>query len=245
MRRRNPRLAQIAIFVFAAIVIVIGLVAHSEQRGGLSQTATAAQAGQPLGGSPLGGSPAATSAGGDQANDPNALPPADGDGVDDSNPVDTTPVDTSPDETTTTLPQYSLNAIPPSSGTGRRIVVANTANMLWVVGDDGKMIDSWLVSGKPGVPYVGTYHVMSKARYSHGILGHEDISMEYATRFAISPNRKNTLDFHAIPYRGGKPMQTEAQLGTWQSGGCVRMTKDHAAWIFNWADIGTKVVILK
>ena len=31
-------------------------------------------------------------------------------------------------------------------------------------------------------------------------------------------------------------MQTAAQLGTFQSGGCVRMLKDNAIFIFNWAD---------
>jgi lipoprotein-anchoring transpeptidase ErfK/SrfK len=48
--------------------------------------------------------------------------------------------------------------------------------------------------------------------------------------------------FHSIPeYPGGTPMQTEAQMGTHRSGGCVRQPNDKAYALFQWADLGTTV----
>jgi lipoprotein-anchoring transpeptidase ErfK/SrfK len=85
---------------------------------------------------------------------------------------------------------------------------------------------------------------MSQSRWTQSKFVTPVIQMEYMTRFAISPNKKNTIGFHAIPSRDGAPMQTPAQLGTFQSGGCVRMLKDNAIFIFNWATVGTKVVVL-
>lgn len=231
MRRRTSGLAHLMILILATAVIVIGVAANSRHSTAVSVIDDSAQL-------------SAQGAGPDAAAAASNLAPADGDAAAVADPATTTPAIAAPAETTTPLPQYSLNAVPDNSGTGQRIVVANAANMLWIVAADGSIVNSWLVSGRDGVPYPGTYHTMSKARYTHGILGHEDISMEYATRFAISPNKKNTLDFHAIPVRGGQPMQTESQLGTWQSGGCVRMTMDHAAWIFNNIPLGYKVVVL-
>jgi lipoprotein-anchoring transpeptidase ErfK/SrfK len=85
---------------------------------------------------------------------------------------------------------------------------------------------------------------MSQSRWTQSKFVTPVIHMEYMTRFAISPNKKNTIGFHAIPSREGVPMQTAAQLGTFQSGGCVRMLKENAIFIFNWASAGTKVVVL-
>lgn len=235
MRRRHSGLAHLLILVLATAVIVIGVAANSSHSSAVSVIDDSAQVAAANAGAS--GDPSAASA--------QNLAPADGDAADVADPATTTPATAAPQETTIPAPQYSLSEVPEGSGTGQRIVVANAANMLWVVASDGSLVNSWLVSGRDGVPYPGTYHTMSKARYTHGILGHENISMEYATRFAISPNKKNTIDFHAIPVQYGKPMQTEAQLGTFQSGGCVRMTMDHAAWIFNNIPLGYKVVVLK
>ena len=237
MRRRHSRLAHLLILVLATAVIVIGMATNISHSSAVSVIDDSARVATVTGDATVSSDPSDAAA--------QNLPPADGDAAADADPSTTTPVTEAPEETTIPAPQYSLSAVPDISGSGQRIVVANAANMLWVVASDGSIVKSWLVSGRDGVPYPGTYHTMSKARYTHGILGHEDISMEYATRFAISPNRKNTLDFHAIPVQNGRPMQSESQLGSFQSGGCVRMTMDHAAWIFNNIPLGYKVVVLR
>jgi lipoprotein-anchoring transpeptidase ErfK/SrfK len=184
---------------------------------------------------------------GQQVVDPRDVPAVDdiaeGDPAEDTAaPADST-TSTAP-APTTTVPPLPLNSIPPNSGSGMRIIFSNSGNRVWLVDSNGQLVRSFLVSGKKGVPTPGTYHVMSQSRWTQSKFVSPVIHMEYMTRFAISPNKKNTIGFHAIPSREGVPMQTPAQLGTFQSGGCVRMLKDNAIFIFNWATVGTKVVVL-
>lgn len=42
----------------------------------------------------------------------------------------------------------------------------------------------------------------------------------------------------------GLPLQTEEELGEYRSAGCVRQSPGQAAQLFEWADIGTRVVVL-
>jgi lipoprotein-anchoring transpeptidase ErfK/SrfK len=133
--------------------------------------------------------------------------------------------------------------LPADSGSGRRIVYANELQWVWIVDEDGGVLRSLPVSGRKYVPNPGSYKVFGQDERTQNMFFPE-IKMDYMTRFAISPNGKNYIGFHAIPFKYGNPMQTEDQLGTFQSGGCIRMTRDDAIFIFNWADLGTKVVVL-
>ena len=107
------------------------------------------------------------------------------------------------------------------------------------------------VSGREGVPKPGKYRVMSKSEFSQSIFFPE-IKMKWSVRFAISPNGKNTISFHSIPtcaWEGGHcspvgPMQTVEQLGTFQSGGCVRMLESDAEFLHNFVEVGTRVLVL-
>jgi lipoprotein-anchoring transpeptidase ErfK/SrfK len=62
-------------------------------------------------------------------------------------------------------------------------------------------------------------------------------------RFATGP-LGGGIGFHQIPLLNGVPMQTEAQLGQPLSGGCVRQTHADAVLVWNWAPIGTLVVVV-
>ena len=184
-----------------------------------------------------------------QAADPRDVPAVDD--IAEGDPVDDTAAPPVVDSTTTaastpptTAPPLDLNTVPPNTGSGKRIIYSNAGERVWLVDANGKLVRAFLVSGKKGVPTPGTYHVMSQSRWTQSKFVTPVIHMEYMTRFAISPNKKNTIGFHAIPSREGVPMQTPAQLGTFQSGGCVRMLKENAIFIFNWATVGTKVVVL-
>ena len=161
---------------------------------------------------------------------------------------------TAPGPTTTTVVVYSREnprPVPEKSGTGRRIVYANMANWVWIIEEDGTVTLSVPVSGRELVPKPKTYNVFSKSEFSQSIFFPE-IKMKWSTRFAISPNGKNTIAFHEIPtcaWTGGHCnkkglMQTEEQLGTFQSGGCIRMAARDAEFLFNWVEMGTKVVVL-
>jgi len=174
----------------------------------------------------------------------------------------TVPPTTIPETTTTTIPAPTTTTVvvysrenpmpvPEKSGTGRRIVYGNMANWVWIIEEDGTVALSVPVSGKKLVPKPKTYNVFSKSEFSQSIFFPE-IKMKWSTRFAISPNGKNTIAFHEIPtcaWTGGHCnkkglMQTEEQLGTFQSGGCIRMAARDAEFLFNWVEMGTKVVVL-
>jgi len=62
-------------------------------------------------------------------------------------------------------------------------------------------------------------------------------------RFAHGSHDGN-IGFHAIPIQYGRPVQTLEQLGQPLSGGCVRQAPEDAIWMWNWAQIGTVVVVL-
>ena len=130
--------------------------------------------------------------------------------------------------------------LPAGSGSGRRVVYSNSGQRVWLVEHGEWVIDSWLVSGRPGVPSPGTYGVFSKSR--HAWAGHGGITMEYMVRFARG--RSLAIGFHSIPVRSnGSPLQSEAELGQFRSAGCVRQRWDKARLLYEWAPIGTPVVV--
>ena len=142
----------------------------------------------------------------------------------------------------TTLGEEAFGpAIPANSGSGRRIVFSNTDQRVWLIDHDGSVVTTYLVSGKRDTPAPGHYNVFSKSR--HAFAGHDGITMEYMVRFTYG--RRLAIGFHSIPtYGNGQPMQTEEQLGTYRSAGCVRQRLDQAKFLYEWADVGTKVVVL-
>jgi hypothetical protein len=131
--------------------------------------------------------------------------------------------------------------VPSDSGEGRRIVYSNSGQRVWLVESDGVVIDTYLVSGKEGVPAPGDYEVFSKSEVAYA--GHDDITMSHMVRFAHGQNL--AIGFHAIPNDGnGLPLQTEEELGAYRSAGCVRQSPGQAAALYEWAEEGTVVVVL-
>ena len=130
--------------------------------------------------------------------------------------------------------------LPAGSGSGRRIVYSNSAQRIWTVEADGRVSDSYLVSGRQGVPAPGSYAVFSKSPKAWA--GHHGITMDNMVRFARG--RSLAIGFHAIPtYSDGRPLQTETELGQFRSSGCVRQRADKAQRLYDWAPIGTPVIV--
>ncbi|MGA7269980.1 MAG: L,D-transpeptidase [Acidimicrobiia bacterium] len=131
--------------------------------------------------------------------------------------------------------------VPADSGQGRRIVYSNTTQRVWLIDKGEELVDSYLVSGKPGVPAPGTYEVFSKSETAYA--GHDGITMRYMVRFAHGDDL--AIGFHSIPNDGtGQPLQREEQLGEYHSAGCVRQSLEEAAFLYDWAPVGTTVVVL-
>jgi lipoprotein-anchoring transpeptidase ErfK/SrfK len=126
----------------------------------------------------------------------------------------------------------------PDVGSGRRIIYSNSLQQLWLIDENEEVVKTHLVSGRVGIPGPGTYSVFSKSVQAYAPYG--GITMTHMVRFARGV--RWPYGFHSIPiYPDGRPLQTEDQLGTFRSGGCVRQKNSDAVFVFNWADIGTTV----
>ncbi len=131
--------------------------------------------------------------------------------------------------------------VPANSGNGRRIIYATSGQRVWLVQANGRVFDSYLVSGKAFTPAPGTYSVYSKSPLAWA--GHDGITMQWMVRFAFG--RTLAIGFHGIPtYADGSPMQTPEQLGTYRSSGCIRQRVEQAKQLYDWAPLGTTVVVL-
>lgn len=130
--------------------------------------------------------------------------------------------------------------LPAKSGEGRRAVFDMSAQRVWIVGSGDRVERTYLVSGSlldnlsPG-----TYSVYSRSRNAIGIDNSGE--MEYFVRFTRGKNA--AIGFHSIPTKDGKPLQTRAQLGTPQSHGCIRQALPDAIAMWEFAQIGTTVVV--
>jgi lipoprotein-anchoring transpeptidase ErfK/SrfK len=130
-------------------------------------------------------------------------------------------------------------AVPDGSGEGRRIVYSNGQQRIWLVEEDGTVTDTHLVSGRRNFPRPGSYAVFSRSPVSRS----GSVSMQYMVRWYQSP--RLAVGFHSIPVtRRGRPIQSESQLGTFRSHGCVRQRLSDAELLWNWAPIGTPVVVV-
>jgi hypothetical protein len=128
---------------------------------------------------------------------------------------------------------------PAGSGTGKRIVYCVGCQRVWLVESDDTVSRTHLVSGRAGVPRKGTYSVFSKSTKAYS----GRVTMANMVRFARG--RSLAIGFHAIPRdRRGRPIQSERELGSYRSHGCVRQSDADSAALWNFAPIGTKVVVI-
>lgn len=146
--------------------------------------------------------------------------------------------------TTTTLPP--LDQLPPNSGQGRRIVYSKTNQWVWLVTADEVVEKKHPVSGRRtwNQPLPGEYRVFSRSQFTCNIKN-PSLCWRYMVRFTVGPEGDN-IGFHEIPTdnRTGNRVQNESQLGQPLSAGCIRQATPDALYVWNWAPVGTKVVVL-
>ena len=131
-------------------------------------------------------------------------------------------------------------SLPAASGAGKRVVFDISDQRVWLVDESDAVARSYLVSGsltdnlRPG-----TYAVYSTSRRAVGL--DDSGAMEYFVRF--TRGARAAIGFHSIPTKDGRPLQTRAQLGTPQSHGCIRQWLPDAQALWDFAPVGTKVVV--
>jgi hypothetical protein len=124
----------------------------------------------------------------------------------------------------------------------RRIVYSKFQQRVWLIEDNGYITNTHLVSGRYDIPAFGEYHVYSKS-YSTFATHNPSIIWNYMVRFAVGP-QGGGIGLHEIPTQYGHPVQTVEQLGQPLSGGCLRQSHDDAVLVWNWAPVGTTVVVV-
>jgi hypothetical protein len=150
-------------------------------------------------------------------------------------------------ETTTSSSTASADltadtALPASSGTGLRIVFSQSRQRVWLVDASDDVERTYLVSGSTTDNLQpGTYEVYSRSRWAVGV--DDSGVMQYFVRFTQGPTGA-AIGFHTIPTHNGVPLESEAQLGTPQSHGCIRQRTPDAIALWNHAPVGTEVVVV-
>ena len=133
--------------------------------------------------------------------------------------------------------------VPPDSGSGRRVVYERRGQRAWAIDDDGTVIRSWLVSGsKYGNEQPGFHKVYSRSERSTAWNGQAWLPL----MIRYQETHIGHIGFHAIPLHvsDGSAYMTEAELGTRLSGGCQRQANADAAFMWDFAQVGTTVVVL-
>lgn len=151
---------------------------------------------------------------------------------------------TTPPAPTTTTPPVASRPVPRHSGTGRRIVYSErTPQHVWLVAASGRVVRDFAVSGRKDWPRPGSYRVFSKSPRSYSTT--YGVSFRWMVRFAHGHSA--SIGFHTIPrYGSGRLMHPLRKLGRPVGrGGCPHSADPDAKFLYRWASLGTKVVVVR
>jgi L,D-transpeptidase catalytic domain len=138
----------------------------------------------------------------------------------------------------------------PDVGSGKRIIYCNSCQRIWMVDEHDHLYDTYLITGRKGIPPPGVYHVFSKSEKAYAPYG--GITMDYMVRFVLPYSIVKPYDgklnpysygFHSIPKYPDETL-LHTILGQFGSGGCVRQEYYKAKALYDWTPIGTPVYVL-
>jgi hypothetical protein len=133
-----------------------------------------------------------------------------------------------------------------ASGTGRRVVVSQRQNYVWLVRAGGRVVAQGGMIDNPGVLRAGRYTTGSQCGRAARIRDNRDASgrlrLQNFVRFAPCG-----VGFHQIPRRrsDGDQIHSDRLLGTdyRESHGCLRVSRALSSRIWSFARPGTRVVV--
>lgn len=140
-----------------------------------------------------------------------------------------------------------VRALPAGSGAGRRIVISQGQNWVWLVDARGKVVRSGGMIDNPSYLRPGTYSTGSKCGRAARVKRNSDGGRLYLNNFVrFAPCG---IGFHQIPtYKsGGAQIHADWLLGTNSraSHGCIRISKSMSASIWAYTTGSTKVVVTR
>jgi peptidoglycan hydrolase-like protein with peptidoglycan-binding domain len=140
-----------------------------------------------------------------------------------------------------------VRPVPAGSGTGRRIVLSQGQNWVWLVDAAGRVVRSDGMIDNPSYLRPGTYSTGPKCGRPARIQRNSDGGRLYLNNFVrFAPCG---IGFHQIPtYKsGGAQIHADWLLGTNSraSHGCIRVSRSMSAAIWAYTVAGTKVVVTR
>jgi hypothetical protein len=135
----------------------------------------------------------------------------------------------------------------PASGGGKRIVISQGQNYLWLIDAAGKVVRQGGIIDNPSYLKPGTYSTGSKCGRAARIKRNTDGASLYLNNFVrFAPCG---IGFHQIPtYKSnGAQIHGDWLLGTNKkaSHGCIRVQKSMSDAIWNFTTSSTKVVVVR
>lgn len=133
-----------------------------------------------------------------------------------------------------------------TSGQGRRVVISQRQNYVWLVRADGTVAGEGPMVDNPAVLRPGSFRVGSHCGRAAKIRRNSDYSgafwLPFFTRFAPCG-----VGFHQVPLHktDGTQLHPDWLLGTdlRRSHGCIRMSRELVARVWTFAGPGTRVVV--
>jgi peptidoglycan hydrolase-like protein with peptidoglycan-binding domain len=146
-----------------------------------------------------------------------------------------------------TARRCDVRPVPRRSGTGRRIVLSQTQNWVWLIDARGKIVRQGGMIDNPTYLRAGNYTSGSKCGRPARVLRNTDggrLYLNYFVRFAPCG-----VGFHQIPtyMSTGAQIHPDWLLGTnyRASHGCIRVSRSMAATIWTFAAGPTHVVVMR
>jgi hypothetical protein len=132
--------------------------------------------------------------------------------------------------------------IPMKSGKGERIIYSLGEQHVWLIDQNGALVADFPTAGRADKPGVGRYQVASKSRKSSNL--DYRVTFNYMVRFA--KGQRAWIGFHDIPrtYKGNLWHSTEELGAPIGKGGCPHLEKSNAKYLYDFAKIGTRVVVV-
>lgn len=145
-------------------------------------------------------------------------------------------------------PRCDIRPVPARSGAGRRLVISQRQNWLWIVAADGSVIAQGGIIDNPAVVKAGTFRTGDKCGRAGRIKRNQDYDellwLDNYVRFGVCGE-----GLHRIPRSKatGRQIHPDWYLGTnlKVSHGCIRVSLGISKKIWTFTEHPTKVVVVK
>jgi peptidoglycan hydrolase-like protein with peptidoglycan-binding domain len=145
-----------------------------------------------------------------------------------------------------TAQRCDVRPVPAASGSGRRIVISQKQNWVWLVAAGNRVVAQGGVVDNPGELHRGTFHTGSYCGRSARVQKNSSGSLWLDNFIRFAPCG---FGFHRIPraMSNGRQIHADYILGTnlAQSHGCIRVSAAMARRIWNFTAAGRTVVRVK